>query len=118
MSGNELSMVIVAMVSFWGTVGAIAYLFYSTRNRERLALINKGADATIFNINPNKETNDALKLGLTAIGVGVGFFLAGVISQSGILPYKTAVICMPLIFGGLGLVGYYFIMKPEKNREY
>ena len=115
MSGNELSMIIVALVSFWGTIGAIAYLFYSTRNRERLALINKGADASIFNINPNKETNDALKLGLTAIGVGIGFFLAGVLSQNGFLPHKTATICLPLIFGGLGLVGFYFMMKPKEE---
>ena len=119
MSGRELAMIIVALVSFWGTMGSIAYLFFSTRNRERLALINKGADASIFNINPDKDTNDALKLGTTAIGVGIGFFLAGVISQIGVLTYKTAVIAMPLIFGGLGLVGYYFIMKNKmvEHRE-
>ena len=115
MSGTELAMIIVALVSFWGTMGGIAYLFFSTRNRERLALINKGADASIFNINPNKDVNDALKLGLTAIGVGIGFFLAGIVSQIGILPHKTAIIAMPLIFGGLGLVGYYFTMKPKTD---
>jgi hypothetical protein len=115
MDSHELAMIIVALVSFWGTIGAIAYLFYSTRNRERLALINKGADASIFNINPNKDTNDALKLGMTAIGVGVGFFLAGIVSQSGILPHRIATICMPLIFGGLGLVGYYFTMKSKEE---
>lgn len=115
MGGEELAMIIVALVSFWGTMAGIAYLFFSTRNRERLALINKGADASIFNINPNKDANDALKLGLTAIGVGVGFFLAGMLSQNGIVPHKTAIISMPLLFGGLGLIGYYFMMKSKED---
>ena len=117
MGGEELAMIIVALVSFWGTMAGIAYLFFSTRNRERLALINKGADASIFSINPNKDTNDALKLGLTAIGVGVGFFLAGVLAQSGIVPHKTAMISMPLVFGGLGLLGYLFYHEAKRGLE-
>ncbi|HEX9826232.1 MAG TPA: hypothetical protein VGA80_06505, partial [Flavobacteriaceae bacterium] len=32
----------------FGSVFAIAYLYFSTRNKERLALIEKGADASIF----------------------------------------------------------------------
>ena len=32
----------------FGSIFAIAYLYFSTRNKERLALIEKGADASIF----------------------------------------------------------------------
>jgi len=35
-------------LTFFIVVFAITYLHYSTRNKERLALIEKGADASIF----------------------------------------------------------------------
>ena len=35
-------------ISFFLAVFGIIYLFLSTRNKERLALIEKGADASIF----------------------------------------------------------------------
>ena len=41
------SEVIILPIIF-GVIFAIAYLFFSTRNKERLALIEKGADASIF----------------------------------------------------------------------
>ena len=41
------SEVIILPVIF-GVIFAIAYLYFSTRNKERLALIEKGADASIF----------------------------------------------------------------------
>ena len=41
------SEVIIIPIIF-GVILAIAYLYFSTRNKERLALIEKGADASIF----------------------------------------------------------------------
>ena len=41
------SEVIIIPIIF-GVIFAIAYLYFSTRNKERLALIEKGADASIF----------------------------------------------------------------------
>lgn len=39
---------VIVFVSLFFAIFAIAYLHYSTRNKERLALIEKGADASIF----------------------------------------------------------------------
>ena len=65
----------------FGTFFGIFYLFYSTRNKERLALIEKGVDATIFmkgkKANKNTSTTQVflLNVALLAMGIGVGILL-------------------------------------------
>ena len=39
---------IVILIGLFSVVFGIAYLYFSTRNKERMALIEKGADASIF----------------------------------------------------------------------
>jgi hypothetical protein len=41
-----MEVAILAVV--FGSIFEVFYLFFSTRNKERLALIEKGADASIF----------------------------------------------------------------------
>ena len=40
-------MEVVVLAVIFGTFFGIAYLYFSTRNKERMALIEKGADASI-----------------------------------------------------------------------
>lgn len=66
---------VIVFVSLFFAIFAIAYLHYSTRNKERLALIEKGADASIF-FNKDQKTAPVwkiflLNLSLLLIGVGV-----------------------------------------------
>jgi hypothetical protein len=39
---------VLVPLSLFAMIFGIVYLIYSTRNRERLALIEKGVDASIF----------------------------------------------------------------------
>ena len=41
--------VLVAFIAFFATVFGIYYVHITTRNKERMALIEKGADASLFN---------------------------------------------------------------------
>ncbi len=65
----------------FGTFFGIFYLFYSTRNKERLALIEKGVDATIFMKGKKSKNNTSatqvflLNVALLAMGIGVGILL-------------------------------------------
>jgi threonine dehydrogenase-like Zn-dependent dehydrogenase len=43
-------MEIAIMAIIFGSIFGVFYLYISSRNKERLALIEKGADASIFNI--------------------------------------------------------------------
>ena len=71
---------ILIPISMFAAIFGIFYLYFSTRNRERLALIEKGIDASIFMSN---RTSTApiwkvfiLNLSLLLIGIGVGVFIA------------------------------------------
>jgi len=74
----EVSVVFIAL---FGIVFGIFYLHYSTRNKERLALIEKGADASIFFIKKDKRTAPVwkiliLNMAVLMMGIGAGVFLA------------------------------------------
>jgi hypothetical protein len=74
---EDIGILLVIFGSFFG----IFYLFFSTRNKERLALIEKGVDASIFMKGHAKNTAPfwkviILNLSLLLIGIGLGVFLA------------------------------------------
>ncbi len=92
-------------IGFFLTIFAILYVYWTTRTRERLALIDKGADASIFKSQPSKHA--LIKWGIfligTSIGVISGYALSNVINE------VVAFFTMILFFGGIGLIAAYFI---------
>jgi uncharacterized membrane protein YczE len=75
---------ILIPISFFLAIFGIVYLYLSTRNKERLALIEKGADASIF-MSRNQSTTSfskiiLLNMALLLMGIGVGVFLALLLS--------------------------------------
>ncbi|THD65780.1 hypothetical protein E7Z59_14430 [Robertkochia marina] len=76
------SEVIILPIMF-GVVFGVIYLFISSRHKERLALIDKGADASIFY--SNKKTTSPiwkvliLNLAMILFGIGLGIFIAGML---------------------------------------
>ncbi len=77
--GVEFIIMPLFIAAFFG----IFYLHYSTRNKERMALIEKGADASIF---VKGKTRTApiwkiliLNLALLLMGIGVGIFIASLL---------------------------------------
>lgn len=68
---------ILIPTSLFLTIFGIVYIFLSTRNKERLALIEKGADASIFRSNRNSfQKIIILNLALLFMGIGTGVFIA------------------------------------------
>jgi len=117
MESGVLAMILVTQVLFWGTIFAVAYMYFSTRNKERLALINKGADASIFKIKKSSNRLESLKWGLVVVSLGIGVFVGGIMMQTRIIAEGPAFISMPLIFGGLGLIMYYVISKNLEDKK-
>lgn len=78
----------VAVLSvIFGSIFGVFYLYFSTRNKERLALIEKGVDASIFMKGQAKNAAPfwkilILNLGLLAIGIGVGVLLGTFLSYN------------------------------------
>ena len=94
---------------------AILYVYYTTRSRERLALVEKGADASVFKIDPVRKKLDLVKWGIfmiaLAVGVVTGFLLSNAINE------VVAFFTMILLFGGLGLIVAYFVTNALAKKE-
>ncbi len=67
---------ILIPISLFTAIFGIVYLYLSTRNKERLALIEKGADASIFSKSGNFQKIILLNLALLLIGIGTGVLIA------------------------------------------
>lgn len=109
------SEVIVIPIIF-GVVFGIYYLYISARNKERLALIEKGADASIFFSNKRGSHNVSkiiiLNLALLSMGIGAGIFFGGlfheVLGLSGEIAFPGTIFFM----AGAGLLtGFYMTKK-------
>ncbi len=112
---------IVITVSLFLMIFAIVYVVYTTRNKERMALIEKGADPKLFKSEPRSiKVNGyaTFKWGLFMIGLAVGLFVGAMFDKYSELPEPPMYISMILIFGGLALVLVYLLRsKLEKKRE-
>jgi F0F1-type ATP synthase membrane subunit c/vacuolar-type H+-ATPase subunit K len=111
----------IAFIAFFATVFGIMYLFYTTRHKERLALIEKGAEASLFNTGKavRKPINWSwskftLKIGMLAMGIATGIIAGAIIESNQIMAEEPAYFSMVFFFGGLSLVLFYVIDRKSK----
>jgi hypothetical protein len=109
---EEVIIPIVAICGFFGSIILFVYLFFSSRHKERMALIQSGRDAGVFR-QPSKGEG-ALKYGLVGFMIGVGILLAHLVERAG-LPGVVAYFSMILIMGSFGLVLYYWYFEKKKD---
>jgi predicted MFS family arabinose efflux permease len=100
-------------IAFFAVVYGIFHLY--VRRKERLALIEKGLTANIFNSEAN--VSPSLKYGIFCIGIAIGFLLGDILAKSTNLEEGIAYVSMIFLFGGLSLVIYYFIAKKHARKE-
>lgn len=86
----------------------IVYLVYSTRNRERLALIEKGINASIFLEGNSKGVPMwkvfILNLAFLLIGSGIGIFIALLITTYTALNQGAVYPAIIFTMAGIGLL--------------
>lgn len=119
--------VAIIFIALFASVYGVFYLYINTRNRERMAMIEKGIDTALFSQEREPKTLKArktgsgikftLKSGMLIIGVGIGFVVS--VLFNGLLDrdvYPLLVIGVIFICGGAGLVsGFYMGRNLEKK---
>jgi len=100
-------------IAFFAVVYGIFHLY--VRRKERLALIDKGLTANIFNSEAN--VSPSLKYGIFFIGIAIGFLMGEVLANSTRMDEGIAYLSMIFLFGGIGLVIYYFIAQKHVRKE-
>lgn len=107
MQNNFLSplLLILVFVLVLLSIVAIFYLYITAKNRERLALIERGMD-------PNLSRSDFwLQVGIIAGGISAGLIVGDII------PHSTYGPLFAILFAGGGLVIYNVIRKSKMQRD-
>lgn len=101
---------ILIPLAMFASVFGIFYLYITSRNRERLALIEKGADATIF-AKGNRTTPMwkiiTLNLAFLLMGIGLGVLIATMLDEYTTLDSDGIYPALIFLMAGMGLyVGF------------
>jgi len=102
-------------ISFFASIVLILYVYFTNRNRERLALIEKGADATLFKT--SSKPFPTLKIGMFLVGIGLGILMGNIVAKTTALEQEVAYFSMILLFGGFSLIAFYLIEKSKKAKN-
>lgn len=114
MQAGDLIIATLSVGGFFASVIVLTYLYFNSRNRIRLALIDQGKDVSIFR---GKTSRTApLRNGIVALMSGIGVVMGFFLERSG-MPAFVAYLSMVLIFGGLGLISYYLYMRSRYPAE-
>jgi hypothetical protein len=107
---NDMPEVIVPVVFFASLFGVI-YIHLTTRHRERMSLIEKGADPSLFQ-RAKQIPSYTLRFGLLCVGISLGVILGNILKEA--LPNfeeGAAIVSMIFLFGGISLIVSYFLEK-------
>ncbi|WP_296382046.1 DUF6249 domain-containing protein [Winogradskyella sp.] len=101
---------VIIPITFFAIIFGVFYLYISSRNKERLALIEKGADASIFNIGKRSGASwkvIVLNLAFLLMGIGLGVLFANILETYSNLDDDAVYPSMIFLMAGVGLyVGY------------
>ena len=100
-------------IAFFALIYGIFHLFI--RRKERLALIEKGVTASIFN--KDADVSPSLKYGILFIGIAIGFLMGEILYLNTSINEGVAYLSMIFFFGGAGLIVYYLIARKHLRKE-
>lgn len=87
-------------------------------NKERLKMIEKGANVKDLNLNTEKPPKyTTLKYGLVAIGLSLGILSGAILTKIFILPDEVSYPFSIFLFVGLMLVLSHYIVRKEVIKE-
>ncbi len=92
------------------TILLIVFFIQKAKIRERRQLLEKGIDITLLQKKDN-SFNSPLLWGLLSLGGGTGLLTGFLLIQNHIYDDEAIMGILALIFGGIGLVLFFFINK-------
>lgn len=113
----ESLLPIIAVLSTFGSISFFVYMHYTSRHRERMAMIQQGKDPMQYKIKLRKtESYRLLKVGILLASFGLGL-VAGWALELGGMPSETAYFSMIFMFGGIGMIIYHLSQRKKLEEK-
>ncbi len=106
---DDIKHIVITLGAFAGIFG-IFYVFMMTRYRERMAMIERGVDASIFN-GDSKSFSPTLKFGMLFVGISAGIIFGEILHNYCDFSKGASFMSMIFLFGGLSLIGNFLIER-------
>ena len=106
----EFTPIFVLLIIF-GFIYGIVNL--AIRKKERMAMLDKGVDPAIFNI--EKINITTIRYGLLLIGVAIGILLGNILEATTALDEEVSYFSMIFLWGGMALVISHFVEKYQRR---
>jgi len=112
----------IVFISLFIVIFGICYLYFNTRHKERLALIEKDKDVSIFAGPRVIRTYSiwkvvTLNLGLIAIGVGTGIIFGTILYTLTGMHEEPAIAASIFLMSGVALIVGFFMTKRMDEKE-
>ena len=109
--------IIAIMIPIVAIVGAFTMIIYLRRyeNTERMAMIEKGVDPTLFTKKQRTNSSGSLRASLLFIGAGLGLLIGYFLDRAYGME-EVAYFSMIFVFGGIGL-GAAYLVEEKKIKE-
>jgi len=104
--------VLIPMTMFICAFG-ILYVYFTTRHKERLSLIEKGADPALFQ-SKKSWGNTSMRIGMFLVGIALGILTGNILAETTQLKDEVAYFSMIFLFGGTSLILYYLVLEKKK----
>jgi hypothetical protein len=119
MGGPELLIPLMGIM--WPMLALIVFIYnyFNTKSKIRLALIQSGRDASIFNERSNRTVNRlrTLKQGVICLMAGFGLMIGAMLESLTSIPEPIAYIASILLLIGTGLIVFYMYVAKQPLEE-
>ena len=107
--------ILIPLVIF-ATIFGVVYVIISARNRERMAMIEKGVNPKDFMIERRPNSYGVVKWALLLAGIGFGLFIGSLLETYTSIKEEPAYFASALFFGGVGLFIAFLIAKKAEDK--
>jgi hypothetical protein len=112
---------VIIVPAIFGVIFGMYYLYISSRNKERLALIEKDAEASIFFSKKKSLTPTwkvlVLNIAILMMGIGLGIFIGHIFHTYLQVPEEVAFPGTIFLVGGTALFTGFFVTKKLVSQE-
>jgi len=106
---------IIINLGLFATIVLAIYYNVKARNKERMALIERGVDISeIYKKKNNGDGNGFFKFGMVLIGVALGLVSGVIFSKTGFLPPVVSYFAFILLFGGISVIAANYLVAKKK----